>query len=178
MNLSFVVRIGERLNGWAVIGAYALAARGYVRQTADIDLMTADFGALDESLWTDLRDEGARVEVRKGDFDDPLAGVVRIQSDDNSIDVVVVRARWQKEVIDRAEAMPFGISMLNVVRASDLILLKLFAGGYGDLHDIHRLLDNPSRADLISQVNQSLVELSEEMRQRWQQLLSEGERSS
>jgi hypothetical protein len=172
MNLPFVATVAKRLDGWAVIGAYALAARGYVRQTADLDLMTADSKALDESLWTDLRDQGARVEVRRGDFEDPLAGVVRLEAKNSSIDIVVARMRWQKAVIDRAEVMHIGSTNLNIVRASDLILLKLFAGGYSDLHDIRRLLDIESETDLVSEVTQSLADLPEEMRELWQRLLA------
>jgi hypothetical protein len=171
MNLPFVARIAERLDGWAVVGAYALAARGYVRQTADIDLMTTDSKALNESLWIDLRAEGAQVEVRRGDFDDPLAGVVRVHDRSNSIDVVVGRHRWQTTIIDRAEPMRVGATTLNIVRASDLILLKLFAGGYGDLHDIQRLLETGPRAELIAEVDRSIGELPDQTRQLWQRLL-------
>lgn len=173
MNLLFAFRVAKHLDGWAVIGAYALAARGYVRQTTDLDLMTTDSKALDESIWTDLREQGARIEVRRGDFDDPLAGVVRVQETNSSIDVIVGKDRWQKAVIDRAEAMRIGDTTFNIVRTGDLILLKLFAGGYADLHDIHRLLDIGSRADLIAEVTQSLADLPNEMRALWQRLLTD-----
>lgn len=40
MNYLLVADIAARLKSCAVVGAYALAARGYVRQTADFDLLT------------------------------------------------------------------------------------------------------------------------------------------
>lgn len=171
MNLELVSRVASRLQLYAVVGAYALAARGYVRQTADFDLMTTDPAALREETWEDLA--GIEIRVRKGDADDPLAGVVRIRSHDSSIDVVVARYRWQQAVIERAETMDvYGVE-LRIPKAADLILLKLFAGGYGDLHDVARLLETGERADLVTEVSTALTEMPDDMRQRWARLLRE-----
>ncbi|HEY5611670.1 MAG TPA: hypothetical protein VIL97_10705 [Thermoanaerobaculia bacterium] len=173
MNFEVVEDIARRLDGCVVIGAYALAARGYVRQTADLDLMTTDRNALAAATWNELRDGGFRVDVRIGDFDDPLAGVVRLQSPEVSIDVVVAKSKWQKAVIDRAESIAMGESTLRVPKTSDLILLKLFAGGYGDLRDIANLLAIGPRDELLAEVSAALAELPEEMRLRWERLLEE-----
>ena len=171
MNLEAVVTITARLQSWAVIGAWALAARGYVRQTSDFDLMTTDRTALDEATWTDLSSGGYRIEVRRGDHEDPLAGVVRIQWRDFPIDLVVAKYKWQQAIIDRAETMTIETVALRVPRAADLILLKLFAGGHGDLHDIGRLLVIGPREELIAEVDAALGELPDEMRIRWAGLL-------
>jgi hypothetical protein len=170
MNLPLIADVVARLRSYAVIGAYALAARGYVRQTRDFDLMTTDRAALDASIWNDLSTRGLRAEVRKGDTDDPLAGVVRF-SGTMAIDIVVGKYRWQQEVIDRAEPMRFDDTTLMVPRTPDLIVLKLFAGGLGDAHDVIRLLDIGPRDTLIGEVNALLAPLPEEMRLRWQKIV-------
>jgi hypothetical protein len=172
VNLDLVASIANRLRSCAIVGAYALAARGYVRQTDDFDLMTTDRSALDASLWNDVRERGFRVDVRKGDLDDPLAGVVRFRGEE-SIDLVVAKYKWQEQVLDRAEPMSIDNTTLRVPRTADLILLKLFAGGYGDLHDVARLLDIGPREQLVAEVTAALSELPEEMRGRWERLLGE-----
>lgn len=52
-----------------------MAARGYPRFTVDIDLLTADARVLDPDTWADLVRDGAEVETRRGDADDPLADI-------------------------------------------------------------------------------------------------------
>lgn len=60
--------------------------------------------ALDASTWTSLTAEGARVDRRRGDDDDPLAGVARIVlADETNVDVVI--GRWEWELVGRAEHM-------------------------------------------------------------------------
>lgn len=65
----------------ALIGAEALALRGVSRATLDRDLLTTDGRALDAALWTPLVDTGTNFEVRRGDADDPLAGIVRFRAE-------------------------------------------------------------------------------------------------
>ena len=72
------VPITGRLLPYASIGADAGAARGYVRMTRDFDVMTTDRSALDAKTWDDLRQPGLTIDISKGDFDDPLSGVVRV----------------------------------------------------------------------------------------------------
>lgn len=176
MNLDLIQRITSRLRSCAVIGAYALAARGYVRQTRDFDLLTTDRTALDPKTWDDIRREGIRVDVRKGELDDPLAGVVRFESD-SLIDLVVGKFKWQEALIDRAETVSVESTTLRIPRSADLILLKLFAGGAGDLHDIGALLEIGPREPLIKDVAAALADLPDEMHARWEAMLS-GTRAS
>lgn len=171
MILDVVPTVAARLQSHAVIGAYALAARGYIRHTSDFDLLTTDRSALTTAKWADLTDRGVHVDIRRGDRDDPLGGVVRIQSDTFSIDVVVAKYKWQQMVIDRAEEMAIAGTRLRVPLTRDLVLLKLFAGGYGDLHDIDRLLATDRRPELITDVTDALRDLPPEMNERWQKLL-------
>jgi len=152
---------------YAVIGAVALAARGASRSTLDFDLLVAEDRVLNDEFWKPIRD----VEVRKGDVDDPLAGVVRVGGSE-PVDIVVVRYRWQKGIVERAEPVVVRGLTLPIARSADLVLLKLFAGGYRDVQDVRTLL-NVSDPSLVSEVAAALEGLPAEMRDRWSRLLSE-----
>ncbi|HWI19776.1 MAG TPA: hypothetical protein VNT81_18615 [Vicinamibacterales bacterium] len=155
----------------ALIGAAALAARGVARSTFDIDLLTTDRRVLDARAWAAL--PSIAVDIRRGDVDDPLAGVVRITLDaDRPIDVVVGKHPWQARAVERAEVIDGG---MPIVLARDLVLLKLYAGGTQDLWDIRELL---ARADktLAAEVTADLAPLPPELRQQWESIVSETHR--
>jgi hypothetical protein len=152
----------------ALIGALALSAYGVNRATVDLDLLVADAACLRPELWRDLQSRGIAVEVRKGDLTDPLAGVVRFQARGESpLDVVVGKYAWQAKVLERAE--PLGGTL--VVRAADLILLKLYAGGLQDAWDVQQLLARPFRDDLVQEVDPRLSDLPARCRDLWTKLL-------
>ena len=156
---------------FALIGALALAAHGVARATVDVDFMTAERRVLADDFWKGVREHGASVKVRAGDFEDPLAGVVSIDGDD-AVDVVVAKYKWQRDVIERAKSVEMNKWVVNVPSPADLILLKLYAGGYGDLQDIARLIS--ARGDkLIAEVTSALQNLPPDMRARWEKLLRE-----
>lgn len=152
----------------ALIGALALAAYGVNRASVDLDLFVADASCLRPDLWADLQSRGIAVDVRKGDLTDPLAGVVRFQAPGESpIDIVVGKWTWQTRVLERAEP----IGGLLVVRAADLVLLKLYAGGPQDAWDVQQLLARPFRADLILEVESRLSELPAQSQNLWKKIL-------
>jgi hypothetical protein len=134
----------------ALIGAAAMALRGVSRSTMDVDLLATDPSCLDAETWRTLR---ARVTIRRGDADDPLAGVVRIEATrERPLDVIVGRSAWQSDILARAEELRLGRVSLPVVTTADLVLLKLFAGGAQDRWDIEQILDGPERAVITGQV--------------------------
>lgn len=149
----------------AVIGAAALAAAGISRSTFDVDLLTTDRRILDAAFWRPLRAADLSIEVRRGDLDDPLAGIVRLQAaGERPVDVVVGRHEWQARAVARART---GVGPAPVVAPSDLVLLKLYAGGTQDLWDIRELLALPESTVLVAQVEAELAGLPAEMRERW-----------
>jgi hypothetical protein len=150
----------------------AVIARGYARFTVDLDLLTTDVRVLQPAVWNELRDAGIPVDVRKGDFDDPLAGVVRIGTKPETIDVVVGRWKWEQRVIDRAELLEVDGRRIRVPITSDLILLKLSAGGSIDQQDIIRLLAVGRRDRLIAEVNEKISELPLDAEQLWARLVT------
>jgi predicted nucleotidyltransferase len=172
--LSDVVAVLERAKiSHALIGAAAMAVHGVSRATADVDLFTVDGKALQDELWAELEQKGVTLRLLKGDFEDPLAGSVRLcHPGDRTVDVVVGRYRWQAEIIDSAERMTLGEVSVKVVRPAGLVLLKLYAGGPKDAWDIQSLLESHHRVDDIkAEVNQSVPRLPSECRELWKRFL-------
>ncbi len=157
---------------YALIGAHAMAARGYPRFTVDVDLMTTDARVLDRATWAGLERDGARVDPRRGDADDPLGGVVHVQrGDDLDVDVVLAKWPWEARLIARAERLTVMGADLPVPRTSDLILLKLAAGGYLDLHDAAALLSLGDRASLAREVETHIGDVRPDVLDLWRDLL-------
>lgn len=152
----------------ALIGAAALAAAGVARSTFDLDLLTTDAAVLDLRLWDDLRAAGVTVDIRRGDDDDPLAGVIRLElGAERPVDVILGRHAWQARAVARADRPSGGPP---VVQPRDLVLLKLYAGGAQDLWDVRELLRDPDREVLATQVEADLATLPLRMRELWTSL--------
>jgi hypothetical protein len=155
----------------AVIGAAALAVHGVARATADLDLLAIDDRCLDSSLWRELGAHGVEIEIRRGDSDDPLAGVVRINAPgEPSIDLVIGRWRWQSELLARAEPVRLSGVSVPVVSAPDFVLLKLYAGGPQDAWDIDQLLDVD--AAIAERVEELVAALPADAIRIWRQILA------
>ena len=158
---------------YALIGGRAVAIRGYPRMTLDYDFLTTDPRVLILDSWTALARDGAKVDPRKGDHDDPLAGVVHITfSDGIEADIVLAKWKWERAVIERAEKLDVGGVTVPVPRTADLILLKLAAGGYLDLQDVYNLLEGGNRTELVREVDLHIVELNQEARDAWTRIVS------
>jgi len=159
----------------AVIGAAAMILYGSTRATVDVDLLVLDPRCLADAIWEPLRSEGVDVEIRRGDADDPLAGVVRIDAGGpRPIDVVVGRsASWQGPIIERAgeRTVTFEDVSVPVVDAADLILLKLYAGGPQDRWDIEELLAGDGRDALVAEVEARVGDLPPRAATQWRKIL-------
>lgn len=83
---------------YALIGARAVGARGHPRMTLDYDFLTSDARVLQREVWKSLEERGATIDPRKGDFDDPLAGVVHITFADG-VEADVLLAKWNSPTI-------------------------------------------------------------------------------
>lgn len=167
-----VERLRERRIPCALIGAEALALRGVSRATADRDLLATDLHALEPALWAGLGGPGVRLEIRRGDADDPLAGVVRFGADgERPVDLIIGRGDWQSRILHRAPQLDLGEVTVAVPGAADLILLKLYAGGPQDAWDIAQLLHADDRGAFIGEVEERLEELPADCRRLWERLL-------
>ncbi|MEY4578035.1 MAG: hypothetical protein RL701_2738, partial [Pseudomonadota bacterium] len=138
---------------FAVIGATAMAVHGVSRATQDVDLLATSRRCLRPEFWAPLHAAGLLVELREGDDDDPLAGVIRIvgPAEDAMVDVIVGRTPWQTQLLTQVERYEIDGVLIPVVRLEDLVLLKLYAGGVQDRWDITQLLAaNPQVIELVT----------------------------
>lgn len=160
----------ERQIPFALIGAAAMAAHGVSRSTFDTDLFSVGAPALDDGMWRGLAADGVDVDVRHGDEDDPLLGVVRCVHGEQAIDLVVGRSAWQREVIARAAPTHVFSLDLPIVLVEDLILLKLYAGGIQDRWDIQQLLMSASAPVAVTDIDARVTSLPERCQELWRQL--------
>jgi hypothetical protein len=157
---------------FALIGAAAMAVHGVARSTFDVDLFTTDRTVLDDTFWESFPPERrARLEVRRGDADDPLAGAVRLAAEgQRTVDLVVGRGGWQEQVVRGARpTMVHGVT-LPVAAAADLIALKLYAGGAQDAWDIEQLLGSDADGTVRAAVDRAEPHLPSHARSLWARL--------
>jgi hypothetical protein len=173
MFLELVVRTLESIGApYAVIGGQAVAMRGHPRLTVDYDFLTTDRRVFNPDIWSSLQEKGSTIDVRTGDPDDPLAGVVHIALEEREADVVVAKWKWERDVIERAERLTLQGVEVPVPRTSDLILLKLSAGGYLDLQDVHALLHAGDWEQLVKEVDQFIDALSRDAQESWKRIVA------
>ena len=158
---------------YALIGGWAVGLRGYIRATTDTDFLTVDRRVLNREMWHELIAEGIHVDPRKGDFDDPLGGVVHIGPKPDEVDVVVGKWKFELHVIERAKPLVFHGATVPVPTTSDLILLKLAAGGAQDYADAYQLLNVGPQAELIDAINREIDTLPQDAQKLWQRRLAE-----
>jgi hypothetical protein len=149
-----------------------MAVHGVSRSTHDVDLLALDPACLAPSTWAALTQKGVSVDIRRGDADDPLAGVVQLAEGVAApIDLVVGRSAWQAGVLDRATSRSIEDSLVPVASATDLILLKLYAAGPQDAWDVEQLLAAGDRESLIAHVQMGVAELPEDARRLWARIV-------
>ena len=176
MTASLLRRVHERLEGsgiaHALIGAAALAIHGISRSTFDQDLLVTDRRALEPMTWDGLAGT-ANVDIRRGDDDDPLAGVVRLVSPgERDVDVVVGRHEWQRRILADAMMRDTPAGSLPVAAPEGLVLLKLYAGAPQDLWDIEQLRAVAGGPALDAAVDRLVVSLPSRAREVWARLTS------
>lgn len=134
-----------------VIGAVALAAHRYVRQTEDLDLgVNANVQKLRE-LTDSLRTAGYQAELHEPDADDPLGGVIDIEGSFGLIQIISYADKFSAVIEDalrEARLTARRDSSLKLVPLPHLIALKLYAGGTKSKADIIELLVRNPELDL------------------------------
>ncbi|MEI8353119.1 MAG: hypothetical protein WCG22_01255 [Lentisphaerota bacterium] len=139
--------------GAVVIGAVALAAHHYVRQTDDIDLgVNADLPTL-RAMVESLRQAGFTAELREPDGDDPLGGVIDVTGPFGLLQIISFAGRFPAVIEDALKDAQLVVrpgSLLRLVPIPQLIALKLYAGGYKAKADIVELLARNPDLDLAA----------------------------
>ena len=142
---------------YAMIGAFAMVARNASCTTFDVDFLTTDRKVLDLD-WQNAIGREVSIEVRRGEHDDPLAGVVRFASRGQiSCEIVLGRWDWQSEIVKRAERLEVQGALIPVARAADLCVPKIDAGSPQDLRDVTLLLErNPEASSELRSIGATL----------------------
>lgn len=134
-----------------VIGAIALAAHRYVRQTNDIDLgVNAKLPTM-RAVTESLRHAGFNAELREPDDDDPLGGVIDVSGTFGLLQIISYADRFPAVIDDALRAATLVVregSPLRLAPIPHLIALKLYAGGYKSKADIVELLARNPDVDL------------------------------
>lgn len=134
-----------------VIGAIALAAFEYVRQTDDLDLgVVADIMKMRE-LVQSLEAEGFAAELREPDGNDPLAGVIDVTGPFGLIQIISFADRFPAVIEDAIRGSTMVVregSPLCLPPLPQLIALKLYAGGSKSRADIVEVLNRNPDVDL------------------------------
>jgi hypothetical protein len=168
--------VAERLDSvaepYAVVGSLALAVHGISRSTVGQDVLTTAVRTLQAKFWISAPD-GTHIDARAGDELDPLAGIVRFaRTGDRDLHLIVGRPGWMDGVLARRTSVPLPGRDLYVVGVSDLILLKLYAGGMQDRWDIAQLLALVPTPAVREDVESRLHALPPECSHLWEQLVS------
>ncbi len=131
-----------------VIGAVAMAAHHYIRETRDLDLgVNATLPQL-RAVAQELTSRGFTVELREPGYDDPLGGVLDVSGSFGLVQVVSFESTFPAVIRDALAEATLVVrpgSPLRLVPLSHLIVLKLYAGGWKSRADVAELLArNPS----------------------------------
>lgn len=126
-----------------LIGGFAVGVHGLARATKDIDFLVSgkDFRERYAVFETRVGALGGNAHYRRADLEDPIGDVVRVSFMGTLIECITARFAFEEEFLQRAEAIPFGGSSLPVIAATDLVIMKLRAGGPQDLYDIAGILE-------------------------------------
>lgn len=135
--------LGKHRVDAVVIGAVALAAYHYVRQTDDLDLgVNADLPRM-RALTQALREAGFTAELREPDGNDPLGGVIDVTGPFGLLQIISYADRFPAVIEDALRESTLVVrdgSPLRLAPIPQLVALKLYAGGLKSKADIVELL--------------------------------------
>ena len=136
---------------YALIGGLAVAARGVVRATEDVDFIVGIPLIEASSLERSLRENGFPATLHHAAADDPIGAVIRLtiplSGREVKCDILLASRAWQNRAISNATPIDLGTFVVNVAQPADLFLLKLYAGGPQDLLDAAQLFELQSSRD-------------------------------
>ncbi len=119
----------------------AASAHGVVRASLDADVILFTTDSEMGKLETRFKTQGFQTELRRGDFDDPIAAVLALSdSHANRVDMLAGLRGMEKEALSRSIEVPFQGTLLRVIGLEDFIAMKVFAGGPLDIDDARRAI--------------------------------------
>lgn len=126
---------------YAVIGALAAAVHGAVRASMDADVVLCAGIRAAARLEQAFRDAGLRTLLTRGDVEDPIPGLLRLEDTyDNRVDLLIGLRGLEPDAFSRAIEIPFQGMNVRFIGREDFIAMKVFAGGPLDLVDARRAI--------------------------------------
>ena len=126
---------------YAVIGALAASIHGAVRASMDADIVLSVGMPEMENLDRLFKAAGFHTEVRRGDFEDPIPGLLKVNdSHGNQADLLIGLRGLEQQAFSRVIEVPFQGGALKFIGLEDFIAMKAFAGGPIDLVDAARAI--------------------------------------
>jgi predicted nucleotidyltransferase len=126
---------------YAVIGALAASIHGAVRASMDADVVLSVGLREADALEHLFKASGFRAEMTRGDFEDPIPGLLKVSdSHGNRVDLLIGLRGLESEAFSRLIEVPFQGKTLKFIGREDFIAMKVFAGGPVDLVDAERAI--------------------------------------
>lgn len=121
---------------YAVIGALAASLHGAGRASLDADLVVSSSIMEGTRIDEALKRAGLTTELRRGDLEDAIPGLVRVSdSFGNQVDVLLGIRGLDPEAFSRTVEVPLEGTRLRFAGREDFIAMKVAAGGPIDLLD-------------------------------------------
>jgi len=148
--LDAVELLNREAISYAVIGALAASVHGAVRGSMDADVLLSVPVQRLRELEALCRSHGFKVEVSRGDVDDPITAMLKLTDlHGNRVDMLIGLRGLDPEAFARTLNVPFLGQTLSFIGPEDFIAMKVFAGGPRDIDDAARtLLATASSLDL------------------------------
>lgn len=128
--------LADRKISYAVIGAMAASVHGIVRASMDADAVLSLTIQEAPTLEKQFTAAGFQTQLRRGDPDDPIAGVLSLTDTySNRVDLLIGIRGLDPAAFSRTVELLFHGTALRVVGLEDFIAMKVFAGGPQDLAD-------------------------------------------
>ena len=152
-----VAEILQRENvDYAVIGAFALSVHGAIRGTTDVDALLFTTPQRLGRLRAVFDRAGFASELRSGDPEDPILGMLILSDGNNNhVELLGGLRGMDPAIFSRTVEVQFRGVNLRFVGREDLIAMKCFAGGPQDLIDAqsaYRSAQGPVDLDLVRAV--------------------------
>jgi hypothetical protein len=139
--ISVVTFLEEQQIDCLLIGGFALSAYGYVRATRDTGALLHVPVQQKESLATLLKNAGFQVELRVGDYEDPIPFVIAVHTSSGAqVDLLGGLRGMDAGAFRRARRFTVLGRPVNFVGPEDFIAMKCYAGSAQDLLDVREML--------------------------------------
>ncbi len=144
-----VIKEAEEKNivtSYALIGGMAVSAWGIVRATKDIDFLVSLVKRESALLEFEkiLKKHKIIFTAHKGDYADPIGLLLDLQipvrSKKISVQIIIATKTWEEEFARATIVVKIGKISIPVIKAEELIVMKLRAGGPLDIYDVQQLL--------------------------------------